>query len=359
MSSRRDFIRGVAGTTAGMLVTRGGLAEALAQAPQASRAKRREISIAGRRVKVIDIHAHAGIPQVAQVLEGTPFARYAQGGGRLGPDRIAELDRRGIDVQVLDMNVFWWYNADRDLATNIVNVHNEGLAAWCAAHADRFVALTSPALQFPDLAAQQLEHAVKDLSMRGAAVGGHVAGEPISLPKYDSFWAKAQELGVIVFMHPWDAANVVTENSLKVRGDLVNIVGMPLETTVFLTHMIFDGTLDRFPGLKICAAHGGGYLPSYSGRTEAACEVRPNADCANKKKPSEYLKTQILVDSMVFSREGIRHLVAEMGANQVVYGTDLPALSWPDSVDTILGAEITDAGKEAILGGNLSKLLKL
>ena len=166
MPSRRDFIRGMAGTTAGMLVTRGGLAEAFAQATQASPAKRREIAIAGRRVKVIDIHAHAGIPEVAEVLKGTPFAHYAQGGGRLGPDRIAELDRRGIDVQVLDMNVFWWYGADRDLATRIVDVHDKGLAAWCAAHADRFVALTSPALQFPDLAVRQLEHAVKDLNMR-------------------------------------------------------------------------------------------------------------------------------------------------------------------------------------------------
>src|ERR1700740_2113912 len=93
MPSRRDFIRGVAGTTAGMLVTRGGLAEAFAQAPPAGAAKRREVTIAGRRVKVIDIHAHAGIPEVTEVLKGTPLAHYAQGGGRLGPDRIAELDR--------------------------------------------------------------------------------------------------------------------------------------------------------------------------------------------------------------------------------------------------------------------------
>ena len=151
------------------------------------------------------------------------------------------------------MNVFWWYNADRDLATKIVDVHDRGLATWCAAHADRFVALTSPALQFPDLAAQQLEHAVKDLNMRGAAVGGHVAGEPITMPKYDPFWAKAQELGVIVFMHPWDAANVVTEDSLKVRGDLVNIVGMPLETTVFLYPHDFrrhPGSLPRTKNLR-------------------------------------------------------------------------------------------------------------
>jgi aminocarboxymuconate-semialdehyde decarboxylase len=99
-------------------------------------------------------------------------------------------------------------------------------------------------------------------------------------------------------------------------------------------------------------------MPSYLGRTEVACDVRQNAGCVNKKKPSEYLKQQIYVDSMVFSPEGVRHLVAEVGASQVVYGTDIP-LVWPDTIDAILGAQITDAEKEAILGGNLSKLLRL
>ena len=360
MPNRRDFIKGLAGTTAGLWATRGGLLGASFPAPQASAsaAKRREVTVAGRRVKVVDVHAHAFVPQVTEVVKGTPFAKYG-GGQPMGPDRIAEMDKRGIDVQVLDINVFWWYPADRALATKIVDVHNEGLAAWCAAHPDRFVALTSVALQFPDLAAQQLEHAVKNLNMRGAAVGGHVNGEPVSSPKYDPFWAKAEELGVMVFMHPWDAANVVSENGLAGNGDLVNIVGMPLETTMFLTHLIFDGTLDRFPGLKICAAHGGGFLPSYMGRTEVACDARKQANCQNKKKPSEYLRSQILVDSMVFSTEGIHHLVAELGASQVVYGTDLPALAWPDSIDTILAEQMTNAEKEAILGGNLTKLLKL
>jgi aminocarboxymuconate-semialdehyde decarboxylase len=162
----------------------------------------------------------------------------------------------------------------------------------------------------------------------------------------------------MVFMHPGGADNVIKEDGLKGRGDLGNIIGNPLETTVFLSHLIYDGTLDRFPGVKICGAHAGGYLPSYLGRTEVACDVRANAGCLNKKKPSEYLKQQIFVDSMVFSPEAVRHLVAEMGASQVVYGTDIP-LVWPDTVDSILGAQITDADKEAVLGGNLIKLLRL
>jgi aminocarboxymuconate-semialdehyde decarboxylase len=194
--------------------------------------------------------------------------------------------------------------------------------------------------------------------MRGVAIGGHVAGEPLSMPKYDPFWAKVQELGVMVFMHPNNSENIAKTDALAGAGDLGNVIGNPLETGLFLSHLIFDGTLDRFPRLKICGAHGGGYLPSYFGRTDVACDVRPNAKCVNKKHPREYLHDQILADSMVFSAEGVRHLVAEMGPTQVVYGTDMPFV-WPDTVDAILTAEIPDAQKEAVLGGNLAKLLKL
>jgi len=122
--------------------------------------------------------------------------------------------------------------------------------------------------------------------------------------------------------------------------------------------LIFDGTLDKFPNLKIVAAHAGGYLPSYLGRTEVACQVRNNANCANNKKPSTYFSDQIFVDAMVFSPEGVRHLVEEVGASQVVYGTDIPLL-WPDAIDNILAAKISDDQKEMILGGNLTKLLRL
>jgi aminocarboxymuconate-semialdehyde decarboxylase len=350
MRNRREFVTTAAGVAAGAYLTSRGVVEGAAT--------RREVSVGGKRVKVIDIHAHCGISEVADVVKGTALARFGLSGGKLGPDRIQELDKRGIDVQVLDINTFWWYAADRDLAAKIVRVHDEGLAKWCAAHPDRFVAFTSPALQFPDLAAQQTEHAVKELGMRGVAIGGHVAGEPLSMVKYDPFWAKVQDLGVMVFMHPNNAENVAKPDAFAGAGDLGNVIGNPLETGLFLTHLIFDGTLDRFPRLKICGAHAGGYLPSYLGRTDVACDVRPNAKCVNRKHPREYMHDQILADSMVFSPEGVRHLVAEMGPTQVVYGTDMPYV-WPDTVDAILEAEIPNPQKEAVLGGNLAKLLRL
>lgn len=376
MQNRRDFLRTAAGATAGMMLPGSAFALQGMQggAGAATPGKRREVSIGGKRIKVVDVHAHCVIPEVAGVIKDTPLAatggqaanRFAAATGRssasqnvMGPDRLRAIDDLGVDVQVLSINGFWFYGAERDLAAKIVRLQDEKLAEWCSAHKDRYVSLCSVALQFPDLAAEQLEYAVKNLGARGAAIGGHCNGEDLSQPKYDPFWAKAQDLGVVVFVHPQSAENVVKADAWKGRGDLGNIIGNPLETTIFLTRMIFNGAFDRFPNLKICAAHGGGYLPSYLGRTEVACEVRPNADCANKKQPSEYLRSQILVDTIVLTPEGLRHLAAEATPGQVVFGTDMP-FNWKSNVDLVLNASfLSDSEKEAILGGTLVKLLRI
>jgi aminocarboxymuconate-semialdehyde decarboxylase len=359
MPNRRSFVKALAGAGAGLAVMRDGMAKAGGLPAQT--AARREVMLGGRRVRVIDLHCHCVIPEAAEVVKGTPLAGSAGGGGNqvLGPQRLQLMDQQGLDVQALTINGYWWYAADRDLARRIVQVQNEGLAKWVASHPDRFVALASVALQHPDLAAEQLEQGVKQLGLRGVTIGGHVNGEDVSLPKFDPFWAKAAELGVLVFMHPGGADNIIREGALRGRGDLGNIIGNPLETTYFFTRLIFDGTLDKFPGLKICGAHAGGYLPSYLGRTDVACDVRQNANCANKKHPREYFKRELLADTMVFSEEGLRHLTAEMGVGQVMYGTDVP-FNWPVTVDLILNAPfLTNADKEAILSGNAMKLLKI
>jgi aminocarboxymuconate-semialdehyde decarboxylase len=129
---------------------------------------------------------------------------------------------------------------------------------------------------------------------------------------------------------------------------------------VFLSHLIFEGTLDRFPGLRICSAHGGGFLASYSGRSDAVCARSVGEDCRSlKKRPSEYFRRELLVDTMVFHENGLRHLVAECGVGQIVYGTDYP-FDWPVTVDLVINASfLNSAEKEAILGGNLIRLLKI
>jgi aminocarboxymuconate-semialdehyde decarboxylase len=347
--NRRQFFKTVAGAAVSFYAAERTLR---AQAPA-----RLQVSVAGKRVKVIDVHAHWDMP-LGDVVKGTPYEKDRATGAGLD-DRIAAMDKLGVDVEAVSVNDFWWWEIkDQGLARAICNKHNETLAAWCKQYPDRFVAMASVPLQFPDIAVQMLEDATKRLGARAVAVGGHVNGESLSMPKFDVFWAKVQELGQLAFMHPNGSANLVQQNALSGRGGLGNIVGNPLETTVFLSRLIFDGTFDKFPNLKVCGAHGGGYLPSYLGRTEVACQ-RQGQNCIIKKKPSDYLRSNILADAMVFSEEGVRHLVAEMGAGQVVFGTDTP-FNWPVSVDPIVNNKfLSNADKEAVLGGNLTKLLRI
>lgn len=366
MPNRREFFRSMARATGGAYLAGHGFASAPAQATrsaaalarQGAPAGRRQVTIGGKRVRVIDVHCHCVIP-VMDIVKGTPLEKSGGGGGNsiLGPERLQIMNQQGVDVQALSINGYWWYAADRELARRIVLAQNEGLARWVGTHPDRFVAMASVALQFPDLAAQQLEDATKRLKLRGVSIGGHVNGEDLSLPKYDPFWAKAAELGALVFMHPGGAQNIIKEKALGGRGDLGNIIGNPLETTYFFSRLIFDGVLDRFPGLRVCGAHAGGYLPSYMGRTDVACDVRANANCANKRRPREYFKRELFIDTMVFSGEGLRHLIAEVGVSQIVYGTDVP-FNWPVTVDLVLNAAfLNNDGKEAVLSGNAARLL--
>jgi aminocarboxymuconate-semialdehyde decarboxylase len=351
MTSRRTFL-GAAATAAA----------AAFMSPQLfAQGGRREVSLGGKRIRVVDVHAHCTVPEVEAVVKGTRFERAGANTGvrMLNAARIAAIDKQGIDLQVLSINGHWWYDADRELAAKIVAAQNEGLAKWVAANPTRFDAFASVALQFPDLAAQQLDDAVKRHRLRGAAIGGHALNEDLSLPKFDVFWAKAAELAVPVLMHPGGAENIIKPDALEGRADLGNIIGNPLETTYFSSRLIFDGTLDKHPGLRVITVHAGGYLPSYLARTDVACKVRGNANCANKKDPREYLRTQILADTMILSEEGLRHMVAEIGAGQIVYGTDNP-LNWPVTIDLVLNAPFLDnAQKEAILGGNALRLLKI
>jgi aminocarboxymuconate-semialdehyde decarboxylase len=365
MTNRRDFLRHTAGASVGIFCAGCGLRRARAQGAGAG--KRREVSIGGRRIKTIDVHCHCAVPNVIDLVKGTaleqPLRQQLTGalGFPVGPERIADMDHDGIDVQAMSINAYW-YGADRDLARRIVDLQNQTLAKMVAAYPDRFTAFASVALQFPEIAAEQLERGVKEHGLCGAAIGGSVEGEELSSQRFDPFWAKAEALQALVFIHP-QTAPLSTGTSKRVTGSgaLGNVIGNPLETTIALAHLIFEGTLDRFPNLKICAAHGGGYLPSYAARMDHGCSVFP-AQCKGpvlKKQPSEYLK-QLYFDSIIFTPEGLRHLVAECGASQVVIGTDY-AVPWvKDPVDLILDTPtLSDADRIAILGGTAAKLLKI
>ncbi len=361
-TTRREFL----GTTVGGLA---GIAfvgcDLLAARPARAQGRRKETMVNGKRVKAVDVHTHCAVPE-ALALVGLKL-----GGSALRPDldvmitgaeRIASMDTQGIDVEALSINAFW-YKTERDVAEKLVKIQNEKLSETCAKYPDRFVAYASVALQFPELAAQQLEDGVKRLGLRGAAIGGSVNDIEISDPKLDPFWAKVEQLGVPVFIHP-QTTGAPSELAARFKGNgyLDNVIGNPLETTIALSHLIFGGTLDKFPAVKIIAAHGGGFLPSYAGRSDHGCLTLP-ARCPGgtygpiKKKPTEYLK-QMYYDTMVFTPEGLRHLAAEVGASRLVVGTDYPYPWTKTAVEHVMGTPgLSDADRVAILGGTASRLL--
>ena len=241
------------------------------------KAPRLPVKVNGKRVLTVDVHAHCyfreainlmgdGADKVLPPVKGVPehFIVIEQ--------RLKEMDAMAIDMEVLSINPFW-YGKDRDTAAQIVKLQNEKLAELCAARPERFAAFASLTLQYPDLAVQQLETAVRKQGLRGAAIGGSVLGEDFSDPKFHPVWAKAEELGAVLFIHPQSTPELAKR--FKGNGWLSNTIGNPLDTTIALQHLIFEGTLDRFPGLKIIAAHGGGYLGSYAARGDHACFVSP------------------------------------------------------------------------------------
>jgi aminocarboxymuconate-semialdehyde decarboxylase len=352
MNTRREFLKSAA-ATAGVVFTGCSLLPSRLGAQTGAPPKRRQVTVGGKRVKTIDIHAHVVVPE-ATALMGTKTA--PDNPALINEERFARMDEWGMDMQALSINANW-YALERDLVTRVIRIQNEKLAEICAKNPDRFVAFASVAMQFPELAAEQLEEGVKKYNLRGAAIGGHVNGDELSAPKFDPFWKKAEELGCVVFMHPQGIPEM--NKRLAGNGGLTNVIGNPLETTIFLSHLIFDGTLDKFPGLKVCAAHGGGYLPSYAARSDYGCNRFPESCKSIKKRPSEYLR-QLYFDSMVFTPEGLRHLVAECGVSQIMIGTDYPYPWSTTTVDHVLKTPgLTDADRRAILGETAAKLLRV
>ncbi len=322
-------------------------------------AQRREVKVNGKRVKTIDVHAHCVIPETLALMGLGRDHQRGPGIDEVGDRRIREMDAQGIDVEVLSINPYW-YSADKDKAAEVVRINNERLVEFAETYPDRITAFASVALQFPELAAEQLEHAVKKLGLKGAAVGASCAGDDFSDPKFQPFWKKCEDLDVAVFIHPQSTPEL--HKRLKGNGWLANTIGNPLDTTICLSKMIFEGTLDRHPKLKLCSAHGGGFLPSYAPRSDNACRVGPdqcNPNIKLSKMPTEYLR-DMYFDTLVFTSEALRHLAAEVGVNRLVIGTDHP-IPWNENpVDHIVNApDFSDDEKIAMLGGTAAKLLKL
>jgi aminocarboxymuconate-semialdehyde decarboxylase len=356
MNTRRNFLKS-AGSLAGLVFCGCGLPTAAhAQKPAA----RLPVMVKGKRIKTIDVHTHCFFQQAIDLMgedakNVPPPVKGVKEHFIVVEQRLKEMDDMAIDMEVLSINPFW-YRKDRETAEAICKINNEKLAELCGQKPDRFAAFASLPMQAPELAAQMLETAMKKQGLKGAAVGASVLGDDFANERFHPVLKKAEELGAVLFIHPQSTPQLAPR--FKGNGWLSNTIGNPLDTTIALQKLIFEGALDKFPGLKVLAAHGGGYLPSYAMRGDHACFVSPqncNPDIKLKKKPSEYVN-QLYFDAMVFSGEGLRHLVAQVGASQLMLGTDHPIPWETHPVDHVMGTPISDKDKAAILGLNAAKL---
>ncbi|MGH7045556.1 MAG: amidohydrolase family protein [Stellaceae bacterium] len=326
----------------------------------------------------IDIHCHVRCAVAAGLVEGhdevqrwfleiqaNPASRAinrangertaAQGASP--EQRIADMDRMGIDIQAISPAPRQtYYGADPELGRASARAINDFIADICGRHPDRFVGLGTVPFQAPELAVAELDRLHKSLGFRGIEIMTHVAGEDLSAARFRPIFARCEELGLLVFMH----SDGFTEAGRLSQHYFANVIGNPLDTTVALHHLIFGGVLQGYPNLKLVASHGGGYLPAYSGRIDHAASARPDACEVIHRMPTTYLK-RLYFDALVYTRHQLEYLVEEYGADHILMGTDYPAdMGEIDPVGMIEGcAGLGDAERRAIFGGNAARLLNL
>lgn len=333
---------------------------------------------AHRLDRAIDVHCHILVPEAeALVVQRPEYATLAEQQIRLNgaasqahnaslmpgymrrllevETRLEDMDALGVAIQALSPSpTQYHYWAEPELAMSLVTCQNERLHSICVQYPDRFVAFAAVALQHPELAAAQLRGAMS-AGFKGAEISTRIGTVDLSDTSFAPFWTAAEETGAAIFIHPIGSSLGERLND----SYLSNIIGQPIETTIALSKMIFAGVFDRHPKLKIIAAHGGGYLPHYFGRSDHAYQVRPESrGCA--QRPSDYLR-QIWFDTVVHDPLILQHLIDVVGASQVVIGTDYPFDMGEYRLTELLDdvARLSPADRAAIGSGNARHVLGL
>jgi len=324
----------------------------------------------------VDVHAHILIPEVEALVAGLPGLAEARAldARRNGPAslavsgpmvreriprltdvtvRLSAMDAQGVDVQLVSPSPsHYHYWADEETAEKVYRLANEATAAHCAQAPDRLRGLGLVPLQHPEQAVRALEHALEQ-GLSGVEISSHAPGRELSDPAYEPFWARAAETGAILFLHPFGC----TLDERLDRWYLSNTVGQPTENAVALSHLIFSGVLDRHPDLKLIAAHGGGYLPTHIGRSDHAWQARSDAGAGCAHLPSSYLR-RIWFDSLVHDPHVLRALIAAVGADRVLLGSDFPFdMGTEDPVGALRAARLTEPDFHAVRGANAADLL--
>ncbi|MEU3396551.1 amidohydrolase family protein [Streptomyces filamentosus] len=326
----------------------------------------------------VDVHAHVLLPEIEALVAGLPGHAEAKAldARRNGPDalavsgpmvrdripaltdpavRLARMDAQGVDVQLVSPSPsHYHYWADTETAEKVYRLANEATAAHIAAAPDRLKGLGLVPLQHPELLVPALDHALEQ-GLAGVEISSHAPGRELSDPDCEPLWARAEETGAVIFLHPFGC----TLDERISQWYLSNTVGQPTENAVALSHLIFSGVLDRHPGLKIVAAHGGGYLPTHIGRSDHAWRSRTDASAGCAELPSSYLR-RLYFDSLVHDPRVLRALVEAAGADRVLLGSDFPFdMGSDDPVGALRAADLSEADFDAVRGVNAAALLTL
>ena len=334
--------------------------------------------VRGRKTRTVDIHCHISTPECEPLIrdlfspEKEPFFFFAspetlEVNRRLftewapkltsPEERLKDMDRMGIDIQVISpLPTQYYYWTDGELGLKLARMQNDRVAEMVRAYPSRFVGMGTLPLQDVDRAVPELERVVKELGLRAIEISSNVNGVDFDDPRFQKFFAKVEELEALIFIHPMG----FTHGERLREYYLTNVIGQPLDSTVAVSHLIFGGVLESHPRLKICVAHGGGYLPFYAGRMDHAYKVRPECQRLISQPPSTYLR-QLYFDTVLYTGESLAYLVRQAGSEHVLLGTDYPAdMGEADPVGYIGGVRsLSRAEKEKIWGGNAARLLKI
>ena len=332
------------------------------------------------KLKVVDIHCHYLNPEVNKKTAHLNAAQYdptvifaneltnqtnvkqmkTRAPKLMGiEERIQDMDRMGVDIQaVCPAPYHYFYFTEPKLGAELARDVNHGIAELVAKHPDRFVGMGSVPLQNAELAVKELEYCVKKLGMRGVEICTNVNGMNLTDPRLglEKFFAKANELGTVIFMHPLG----YTQGERLTNHYFNNVIGNPLETTVAVSHLILDGVVARNPKIKFIAAHGGGYIAHYWARMDHAWQARPDVRTVIKKKPSSYLE-KFYFDTITFDPRMLKNLIDRYGAEHVLLGTDYPYdMGMDDPLGLIASVKGLPATQRRMIEGlNAMKLLKI
>lgn len=316
---------------------------------------------------VIDIHGHINIGKARAIMAEKQPSKPRPGGNNgltdksRGPilidvdARLADMDGMGVDIMLLTPSPpNGFYRASEEVAGEVARATNDEVAKIARDHADRFLACGNVALQHVEQSCVELTRGMQELGLKGTRISTNIARAELGDRRFDPFWARAERDGALIMLHPQG----FTEPERLEPYFMTNAVGQPLETTLALAQMIFGGVFERFPGLKLCAAHGGGYFPFYLGRFEQSYRERQECRQHITRSPADFVR-QIWFDTVVFRPDAIGYLAGVVGADRIMLGTDSPYdMGERDPVGLVKAApNLSDAAKSDILGGTAAKLL--